>query len=121
MKYLAMIYSDESQAEHMTDQDWADSIAAYGAYSAALAEAGVLVDANALQPSTTATSVAMRNGEMITTHGPFVEAKEQLGGYYVLNCENLDEALQWAAKCPGAQFGTIEVRPIMAIPENGLE
>jgi len=65
-----------------------------------------------LQPIATATSVRVRSGETLTTDGPFAETKEQLGGYYMLDCENLDEAIKWASKIPGAKDGTIEVRPI---------
>jgi hypothetical protein len=85
----------------------------YNAYTDALKKAGVSLGGEALQPTDTATTVRLRDGKKFTTHGPFAETKEQLGGYYLLDCKNLDEALDWAAKCPGAQAGSIEVRPIM--------
>jgi hypothetical protein len=83
------------------------------AYTEALQGAKVMVAGDALQPVATATSVRMRDGDRIVTDGPFAETKEQLGGYYLLDCKDLDEALAWAAKCPGAFTGTIEVRPVM--------
>ena len=74
---------------------------------------------NALQPTATATSVRVRDGERLVTDGPFAETKEQLGGYYLLECKDLDEAIEWAARIPGAQTGTIEIRPIMEFAEDG--
>ncbi len=68
---------------------------------------------DALEPVSTATSVRVRNGKTVTTDGPFAETKEQLGGFYIVDAENLDEAIEWAAKIPTAEFGTIEVRPLM--------
>lgn len=81
-----------------------------------LKDAGVLVAGEALQPSSTATTVSAsgESREPVFTDGPFVETKEQLGGYYLIDCKNLDGALAWAAKCPGVQFGKVEVRPIAA-------
>jgi hypothetical protein len=67
----------------------------------------------ALHPTSTATTVRVKNGKTVTTHGPFAETKEQLGGFYMIECNNLDEAIEWAAKCPGARVGSIEVRPVM--------
>ena len=85
---------------------------AYEKFGKAVADAGVLRGGNALQPSGTATTVRVRNGETLTTDGPYAETKEQLGGYYLLECEHLDEALRWAAQIPGASDGSVEVRPI---------
>jgi hypothetical protein len=88
-------------------------MAAYGAFGQAAQEAGVLLGGEGLQPTSTATTVRVRNDETLTTDGPFAETREQLGGYYLLDCKDLDEAIGWAARIPGAQSGSVEVRPIM--------
>ena len=95
---------------------------AYMAYNMELAGAGVLVGAASLQPIATATTVRVKSGKPTTTDGPFAETKEQLGGYYIVNCANLDEALKWAAKCPGADGGSCEVRPlgIISNPDGSI-
>ena len=85
----------------------------YGAYTEGLRAAGKFVAGDGLQPTSTATSVRVRDGERLVTDGPFAETKEQLGGYYLIEAESLDEALEWAAKVPSARLGTIEVRPVM--------
>ena len=107
MQFLALIYS----ADNSEDVDMPTLMSQYrdfGGEAAAAIKAG-----DALQPVATATSVRVRNGEAMLTDGPFAETKEQLGGYYLLECKDLDEALQWAAKIPTARYGTIEVRPVM--------
>jgi hypothetical protein len=82
-------------------------------YGAAMEKAGVFVAGDALQPTSTATTLSSKGGpEHVYTDGPFAETKEQLGGYYLVNCKDLDEALAWAAKCPGVQYGKVEVRPV---------
>jgi hypothetical protein len=113
MQYLLLIYSDESQYGQMTEAQMAEVTNAYHAYSKALQDAGAFKAGDALQPTTTATTVRVRGGETMTTDGPFAETTEQLGGYYLIECDNLDEALGWAAKLPGAQHGSVEVRPIV--------
>jgi hypothetical protein len=113
MNYMLLIYGDEQAYTTMSKEAVDAEMQAYATYSAALNNAGVMVSGEALHPTATATTVRVQNGERITTHGPFAETKEQLGGYYLLTCENLDEALEWAAQCPGAQTGTIEIRPVM--------
>jgi hypothetical protein len=85
----------------------------YGAATREMASAGVLVDSGPLQPVTSATTVRVRDGEVQLADGPFAEIKEILGGYYVLECGDLDEALRWAAKIPAARYGSVEVRPLM--------
>jgi hypothetical protein len=82
-------------------------------YTSALREAGVYIGGNALLPTTTATTVRVREGRTLTTDGPFAETKEQLGGYYLLDCNDLDEAIEWAAKIPSVGRGSVEVRPVM--------
>jgi hypothetical protein len=87
-------------------------MAGYGALEGELAGTGKKLAGEALQPTGTATCVRVRDGQAATTDGPFAETKEQLGGFYLLECENLDEAIAWAAKIPGAHVGTVEIRPI---------
>ncbi len=113
MKFLALIYNDESNYANATPQDIAATFQAHGAFGEASREAGVFGGGDGLQPSATATTVRVRDGERLLTDGPFAETKEQLGGYYVLECKDLDEALAWAAKIPEARYGAIEVRPVM--------
>jgi hypothetical protein len=88
----------------------------YNAYTAMLRERGAYLAAEALQPVQTATSVRIRDDRTLTTDGPFAETKEALGGYYVLDCRDLDEAIAYAAKIPPARHGSIEIRPVMEIP-----
>jgi hypothetical protein len=113
MKYLLLIYGDEKAGVNMSKEEVDVMMGEYLAYTEAMQKAGVSLSGDALQPTATATTVRVKDGKKVTTHGPFAETKEQLGGYYLLNCDNLDEAIDWAAKCPGAQSGSIEVRPIM--------
>lgn len=112
MKYLLLIYADESQMVHASPEQIEATIAAYNAYGTALNEAGAYVAGAALQPTTMATTIRVRDGKTLTTDGPFAETHEQLGGFYLLDCKDLDEALDWASKLPAAPFGSIEVRPI---------
>jgi hypothetical protein len=89
---------------------------AYNAFTEECRQQGVYLSGEALQPVTTATTVAVRDGNPMITDGPFMETKEALGGFYLLDCKDLDEALAWAAKCPGAMFGRVEVRPVWEVP-----
>ena len=116
MRYILLIYGHEADAAKMTEAEGAAIMQAYYTYTQALTTAGVIVSGEPLQSVTTATTVRVRNGKRATTDGPFAETKEQLGGFYVLNCKNLDEAIEWAAQCPGAKDGSMEVRPIMELP-----
>ena len=113
MKYALLIYSQEEYWTSQTPQEQEEMIAAYGAFSQEVQEAGVLVAAEPLVASKTATTVRVRNEKPLRTDGPFAETKEQLGGFYLLDCENLDMAIEYAAKIPTAKFGTIEVRPVV--------
>jgi hypothetical protein len=113
MKYLLTIYGEESNWAHMTPEDGAKEMKAYGAFGRAAEEAGVLVGGEGLQPTSAATTVRVHNGDRMVTDGPFAETKEQLGGYYLVDCKDLDQAIEWAAKIPGAQHGSVEVRPVM--------
>ena len=113
MKYLLTIYTDESGFADVTPEQVQQVMAAYEAFGREVTEAGVMLGGEGLQPTSTATTVRVRDGERLLTDGPFAETKEQLGGFYVLDCKDLDEALGWAAKIPGAQQGAVEVRPVM--------
>jgi hypothetical protein len=110
MRYLCLIYGDETA---MTEKEGNEMYPAYEAFGKAATEAGVIRGGDALQSTTTATTVRVRGGKTATTDGPFAETKEQLGGYYELDCKDLDEAIKWAAQIPGASNGSVEVRPIM--------
>jgi hypothetical protein len=113
MKYLLTIYGDESRWANASPEDVQQVMAAYGAFGEAAQQAGVLVGGEGLQPSSTATTVRVRDNETLTTDGPFAETREQLGGYYLLDCRDLDDAIGWAARIPDANGGAIEVRPVM--------
>jgi hypothetical protein len=114
MKYLLTIYGDESGMESVTEEQVAGVMAAYEAFGQEAAAAGVLLGGEGLQPTSTATTVRQRDGERIVTDGPFIETKEALGGYYLLDLKDLDEAIDWAGRIPAVQFGgAIEVRPVM--------
>ncbi|MCP5101145.1 MAG: YciI family protein [Chloroflexi bacterium] len=112
MRYLCLIYTSEQEDAKRTPEQQEANMGAYYAFTKEINEAGVYGGGEALQPISTATSVRVRDGKVTTTDGPFAETKEQLGGYYMLNCDNLDDAIKWAAKIPGAKDGIIEVRPI---------
>jgi hypothetical protein len=109
MEYAILIYRDESRTD---DVDWPQLEADFGAYFKQAAEAGILHQGPRLAPSASTTTVKVRGGERLVTDGPFIEAREQLGGLFVLECRDLDDALDWAARCPGATYGVIEVRPV---------
>jgi hypothetical protein len=113
MKFLLTIYGEESGWGEASPEEIGQVIAAYEAFGRAAAEAGVLVGGEGLQPTSTATTVRVRDNETLTTDGPFAETREQLGGYYLLDCSDLDDAIGWAARIPGAQNGSVEVRPVM--------
>ena len=108
-----MIYAGEDQ----DDVDMQTLMAQYQVFDDQAGEAGVLIGGNALEAVSTATSVRLRGGQSELIDGPFAETKEQLGGYYLLKCKDLDEALGWAAKIPSARYGTIEVRPVMVFED----
>ncbi len=121
MKYLCTIYGDESQWGEVTPEQSAEVMAAYGAFGEAAEKAGVMLGGEGLEPTSAATTVRVRDGERLLSDGPFAETKEQLGGYYLLECGSLDEAIEWAAKIPGAASGSVEVRPVMNYEAAGGE
>ena len=112
MQYMLLIYNSDDWQDLSPEQQQ-EIGGAYFAFTEELQAAGKMVAGDALQPTSTATSVRVRDGETLTTDGPFAETKEVLGGYYLIDVESLDEALAWAAKIPGAAYGTIEVRPVV--------
>ncbi len=113
MKYLLSIYCDEAADAKKSKAALESEYAAYGQYTEDGKNKGVILAGEALQPSSTATTVRVRNGKLLTSDGPFAETKEQLGGYYVVECKDLDEAIDWARRIPHASESAIEIRPIM--------
>ena len=117
MKYLCTIYGDESQFADATPEQMNEMLAAYGAFGE---EAGdVILGGEGLQPTSTATTVRVRDGERMLTDGPFAETKEQLGGFYLLECDSLDEALEYAKQIPASPGSSVEVRPVMDYGDFG--
>jgi hypothetical protein len=112
MQYVALIWEKWDSEEDFKP----DELARYADFARAAGEAGVLRGGSALHPASATSTVRLRDDEVLMTDGPFVESKEQLSGYYVLECEDLDEAIGWAARIPGARHGAIEVRPLLAGP-----
>ena len=119
MKFLLTIYADESRFATMTPEESGQLMESYGVFGREAQEAGVLLGGEGLQPTATATTVRVRDGETLLTDGPFAETREQLGGYYLLDCADLDDANRWAAKIPDAANGAIEVRPVMDYDAGG--
>ncbi len=119
MQYMLLIYGDESSWEGIGDEERGQILQAYGAFTEELRQSGSMVAGDALQPTQTATTVRVQNDETLTTDGPFAETKEQLGGYYLVEADSLDDAIEWAAKIPGARHGSVEVRPVMVFEEAG--
>ena len=115
MQYLLMLYSNETAWPKMTKAEQEQGVAAYQAYTEALKNAGVYKGSNRLQPTAAATKVRLADGKPQVLDGPYIDSKEQLGGYYLIEAPDLDAAISWAARCPGASHGTVEVRPIWAM------
>jgi hypothetical protein len=113
MKYLLLIYGEDGNWEGKSDDERQAMYAEYGALVGHLTERGKMVGGDELQPASTATTVRVRGGETMVTDGPFAETKEALGGYFVVEAESLDEALEIAARIPTAREGSIEVRPVV--------
>ena len=113
MRFLLLIYDDESGSEDATPEQFAAMLAEYEAYDRAVQEAGVFVSGEGLQPTATARTVRMRDGAPLRTDGPFAETREQLGGYYLLDCADIEEAMRWAERIPVPASGGVEVRPVI--------
>jgi hypothetical protein len=116
MQYLLLIYNQEQNWTELNEKDMLSLRAEYMSLTEQIAKSGHYKGGNALQPTNTATTVRVRDGKRQTTDGPFAEAREQLGGYYLIDAKDLDEAIGIAARIPGARTGGIEVRPIMPMP-----
>ncbi|MCA9964959.1 MAG: YciI family protein [Anaerolineales bacterium] len=112
MRYLLLIYHSEAANAEMSESEGQALMQAYWAFNEEAQKAGVLVGGDALHPTAAATTVRVRSGQTLTTDGPFAETKEQLGGYYMLDCENLDQAIEFAAKIPDVHNGSVEIRPV---------
>ena len=112
MKYLCLIYDEEAKMATMSEADANAFMGEYFAFTEGIKKSGHYVGGEALKPVNTATTVRMRNGKMSTTDGPFAETKEQLGGYYLIEARDLNDALQVASRIPSARTGSVEVRPI---------
>jgi hypothetical protein len=114
MRYMLLIYGDEQTRIGMSEQERGAMFKQYADFTESIRQSGALKAGDPLQPSSTATTVRMKNGKTVTTDGPFAETKEQLGGYYIVDAKNRDDALSIAGRIPGVQVGgVIEVRPIM--------
>jgi hypothetical protein len=113
MRYVLTIYEDETWWATQSPEETGKMMAGYQAFGEAAQAAGVMAGGEGLQPTRTATTVRVRNGGRLVTDGPFAETTEQLGGFYILDCKDLDEAIEWASKIPGAEKGSVEVRPVM--------
>jgi hypothetical protein len=113
MRYMMLIYTDENIEAQRAPAENETYMAGYYAFTNEVRERGVFLNGDALQPTTTATTVRVHNGKIVATDGPFAETKEQLGGFYILECKDLDEAIELAAKIPAAKEGSVEIRPIL--------
>jgi hypothetical protein len=113
MKYMLLLFGDQSSWENPSEEEMQAEMAGWEEYDRRTREAGVFVAGEGLQPTSTATTMRIAGGERVLTDGPFAETKEQLGGFYVLDCKDLDDALEWAERCPASGNGSIEIRPVM--------
>ncbi len=121
MRYMLLIYSQEGKEARMSQQEMQALMSGHMAVVEATKKLGILHGAEPLKPTSTATTVRVQNGKPLAMDGPFAETKEQLGGYYILECKDLDEAISWASKiptnCGGGEYGCVEIRPIQVMPE----
>jgi hypothetical protein len=121
MKFMLLLWGDESAWEGMSEEEAATDMARWDAYTKELEAAGAMVSGEGLQPSAASKVLRIAGGERTVTDGPFVETKEQLGGFYVIECASFEEALDWAAKLPSAERGSTEIRPVMDYESMGYE
>ncbi len=121
MQYMLLIYAEEGGFENLSQEARDASMQEWFTYTQQMTEAGVKVAGDALLATSAATSVRVRDGKDLVTDGPFAETKEALGGYYLMEVPSVDEAIAWAKRCPGAAYGTIELRPVMVFdyPSGG--
>jgi hypothetical protein len=118
MKYMLLIYANQSEAPKYTPEEQQAAAQAWQAVGDEIKAAGAWLSGSGLAPVTDATTVRVRNGKTLIADGPFAETHEQLGGYFLLDCKDLDEAIGWAAKIPGAKYGSIEIRPLHAAAQK---
>jgi hypothetical protein len=121
MKFMLLLWGEEGQWEGMSEEDAAAEMGRWNDYTNQLVAAGAMVSGEGLQPSATSRTLRLTGGERTVTDGPFAETKEQLGGFYVIECASFDEALDWAAKVPSAEHGPTEVRPVIDYEGMGYE
>lgn len=112
MKYMMLIYTNEADYAGMTKAEGEQRTGAYMAYAQAMQKAGILREGGRLKPTSTGSTVRVADGKTKVLDGPYAETKEQLGGYFIIDVPDLDQALSWAAKCPGASHGAVEMRPV---------
>jgi hypothetical protein len=115
MRYMLLIYGEDAKRATLTKSDMEKMMSAYGAYTEAMKKAGVHLAGDPLEPSSSSTTVRLKGGKTEVLNGPYAETREQLGGYYIIDVPDLDNAISWASRCPGASFGTMEVRPIRSM------
>ncbi len=115
MQYMLLIYSNESAIAAAREKLGNEVLPAYVAYTKAMKDSGVLIGGERLRPSSSATTVRNVGGKNQVLNGPYAETKEQLGGYYIIDVPDLDAALSWASRCPGTQYGAVEVRPVFTM------
>ena len=118
MRYMLLIYGDPSLAASMTPEEGEKMMADYYTFTQSIVESGEMLSGEPLQGVETATTVRVRGGRTASTDGPFAETKEVLGGYYLVDCKDLDRAIELAARIPGAHGGSVEVRPVMELPAD---
>jgi len=118
MQYLALIYTDEEQWEALSQEDREGMYGRYRSVAADAEQAGVMAGGNELASTRDATTVRVRGDETLVTDGPYAEVKEALGGYFLFECESMEDALDWAARIPGAEYGAVEVRPVHVDPQE---
>src|SRR6476619_7316934 len=119
MKYLCLIYSDETQWPKLPETDVLAIMSEYRAFGDGIKASGHYIAGHRLEPTSTATTVRIRNGKLSTTDGPFAETKEQLGGFYMIDAKDLNEAIQVAARIPSVKIGSVEVRPVVDFSQQG--
>ena len=121
MKYMLTLFHDESRWAHMSEEETTADMARWDDYTNQLIAAGALVSGEGLQPSATSGTLRIESGERIVTDGPFAETKEQLGGFYVIDVETFDDALEWASKLPSMEYCSTEIRPVILYEDTGAE
>ena len=115
-QYMLLIYDDEAQRAAATEAEMGRLMQDYFAYTDSLTQRGALKDGAPLDPVSTARTVRVRDGQALVVDGPFAETKEQLGGFYMIECDTIEQAVEAAKMCPGAKYGSVEVRPVMQVP-----